>query len=500
MTESLRRPGWAHTTLPILVGLLLAQMLATFFVWQSNLSLFSQTQALTAAGWLPLPAGAAAAFLKAPRAALGGGLFYTLSSGAGLVLAAWSAVQLRRRIFHDARGTLPALIFLWGILLLAVNTRGWVWFSTLMVVLPAGVTAGLTQWGLKRRADDVDGFIWLIPVAVMVVLSALWFTRLDQRLFTAIRDHILLSNTVGQRVNDFYYRYTLHAAEIFKSLEQKTIRTCRLSEDLDAATAARLRRTLASGDVLVLPPGAPADFTFSGDGSGRFEVSSGRMRLSIDSEAEAQPARWLPRLSAMTDHFAFFRRITFFGLLVGFPILLYMGVYGGLRWIAAIMLRPAAATVAASLLCLAAGILFYWPMLASRTVEFSAQELNNVLADPDWSRRVAGLRWIESHQLEITDYPAYRSLLASPRTVERYWLARAMAFSRSNQSRRELLALMQDSQPIVVCQALYALGRQGDPRVIEPVRRRFLRSDHWYTQWYGYRALRELGWRQTPSR
>ncbi len=498
MLKRLRGPGWAHTTLPILAGLLLTQMLATFFVWQSNLRLFSQAQALTAAGWLPLPAGSAAALLKTPGAALGGGLFFTLSSGAGLVLAAWAAVQLRRRVLRDARGTLPLLGLLWAALLVAANARGWVWFPTLLILLPPGVTAGLTLWALKRRGVQT-GWLGVVPVAVLIALTALWSTRLDQRLFTAIRDHVLLSNPIGQGVNDFYYRYTLQAAELFKSLEQKTIRTCRISDDLDPAAAVRLRDRLSAGDVLAMPPGVPADLRIRGDGSGKFEAAFRDGRLTLDSERETAPALWLPRLSAMTDHFAFFRRITFFGLLIGFPVLLYMGVYGCLRWTAGIVLRPSAATLTAALLCLAAGVLLYLPMLGGRTVPFSAHDLNGALADAGRNRRVAALRWIEDHRMEIADYPAYRPLLGSPHVVERYWLARAMAPSRSHQIRSELLALIDDPQPIVVCQAFYALGRQGDPRAVEPIRERILKSDHWYTQWYGYRALRGLGWRQTPS-
>jgi hypothetical protein len=499
MIKSLRGPGWAHTTLPIMAGLLLAQMIATLFVWQSNLHILSQTEALTAAGWLPLPAGPAAALLKSPRAALGGGLFFTLSSGAGLVLAAWGAVQLRRRLFGNARGTLAVLVFIWLGAVVAINARGLAGFPTTLVLLPPGVTAGLTLWGLRRRSDPPGGTIWLIPVGVLILLTALWATRLDQGLFTAIRDHILLSNPIGQQVNDYYYSHTLHAAELFKSLEQKTIRTCRLSDDLEAAMAARLRRSLAAGDVLTLPAGYPADLVLRGNGSG-FEFSVGGTRLTIEDEAAALPARWLPRLSSMTDRFAPFRRMTFFGLLLGFPILLFMGVYGGLRWIAGALLKPTTAALSASLLCFTAGILLFLPLLGSRAVDIAPADVNSFLADAAWERRVAGLRWIETHQLEITDYPAYRALLTSPRVVERYWVARAMALSRSHQSHGELLILMQDSHPNVICQVYYALGKRGDPRAIEPIRKKLLRSDHWYTQWYGYRALRELGWRQTPSK
>ena len=101
--------------------------------------------------------------------------------------------------------------------------------------------------------------------------------------------------------------------------------------------------------------------------------------------------------------------------------------------------------------------------------------------------------------MEITDYPAYQLLLASPLVVERYWLARAMADSRSETTYHQLLQLIQDVHPNVTCQALYALGQRGRREAIEPIKMQMRASDHWYTQWYGYRALRKLGWRQTRS-
>jgi hypothetical protein len=497
MIKKVPGPGWTHTVLPIIAGLLLAQMLATFFVWRSNLNIFSQTQALSAAGWIPLPAGLAAALLKTPGAALGGALFFTLSSAAGLVLAAWSAVHLRRRLFGNSRRASAVLILLWLGLIVAINARGLVWFPTLMVLLPPGVTAGLALRGLRRHDAQSRGSLWLVPTAVLLLLTALWTTRLDQELFTTIRDHILLSNPIGQQVNDYYYAYTLHAAELFKSLEQKTIRTCRLPDDLEPAVAARLKRNLAAGDVLVLPPGHPTDLQVRTEGSGGFTIWAGGKRLALDHEAEAHPLLWLPRLSDQTDRFAPFRRLTFFGLLLGFPILLYLSAYGCLRCFAGIMFDAKAATLIASLLCLIAGILLYLPMLGGRSIEMTAADLNATLTETDWDRRVAGLRHIEKHQLEVTDFPSYRALISSPRMVERYWLARALAVSRSPQSHQDLLAMMEDPHPNVICQAYYALGRRGDRRAIEPLRKSMLRSDHWYAQWYGYHALRELGWRQT---
>jgi len=66
---------------------------------------------------------------------------------------------------------------------------------------------------MPRQAKQgvwVNRMVNLIPV---VLLAALWTTQMDKYLFLDIRDHLLLSNSIGRKVNNFYYNYTLYPAE-----------------------------------------------------------------------------------------------------------------------------------------------------------------------------------------------------------------------------------------------------------------------------------------------
>jgi HEAT repeat protein len=45
--------------------------------------------------------------------------------------------------------------------------------------------------------------------------------------------------------------------------------------------------------------------------------------------------------------------------------------------------------------------------------------------------------------------------------------------------------------------AFYALGQRGDRQAIQEILTRIETSKHWYNQWYAYRALRCLGWKQS---
>jgi HEAT repeat protein len=139
-------------------------------------------------------------------------------------------------------------------------------------------------------------------------------------------------------------------------------------------------------------------------------------------------------------------------------------------------------------------------MLKARPEALSNEGLAQALSDPRWPRRVAALRYIHAHDIDVARYPQYTALLESPLVVERYWLTRALATSRSSATYHQLISLMRDPHPNVVCQAYYALGRRGDRRAVKPILEQMAQSGHWYAQWYGYRALRRLQWHQNRLR
>ena len=98
--------------------------------------------------------------------------------------------------------------------------------------------------------------------------------------------------------------------------------------------------------------------------------------------------------------------------------------------------------------------------------------------------------------MDVSGFPSYQRMLASPHIPERYWLAKALSVTRGPETHEDLLRLLDDPSPSVACMAFQSLGRRGDPRAIAEILNRIRTSDHWYPQWYAYRALKELGWKQ----
>lgn len=487
--------------LPLLAGLAAAHLIAVFFVRRSNLDLQQSVHAMHSAGWFTIPLGPAAERLSSFGAAFWGGLFYTLSVGVGLALATWALLYLWQRFAGGRWAMLCPAAGAWAVLIIWINSRGWVLFPTLFAVcVPlATLMASLQRkGGGPTPAGRSSSRHWIMPLLTLALLTGLWTTQLNGQLFTSIRDQLLFSNPVGRRVNDFYYRYTLNAAQTFKSFAQKTVRTCRLVTGADAGSPERWVRLLADHDVVAAPLDPHPDVAVHiADGQVQL-VSAAGDRLDVGrKDFIADPSLWLRRFSAAADRSVPLRRLTFVGLLLGFPILLFVIVDGAVGRLAGLFAGQAAVAWWRCGVCLAIGIVLLIPMAGRSAADYPRQSIDKALAAEGWPQRVAALHLIERRKLDIGAFPQYRQLLRSPFVVERYYLARALALSRTPGTFGDLLGLIHDDHPNVVCQAYYALGRRGNPGAVAPIKAQMAQSGHWYTQWYGYHALRRLGWHQS---
>lgn len=488
---------WFLSALPLTAGLACSQVLGTLYVLQSNLRILEQTRLLTESGWLAVPAGPLVEKLNSFSAAFGGGIFFTLTVGTGLALGTWTIAGLYRKLLYRNRPAALAAALIWLVLLAAVNIHGPLLYPSLFVFLVPLVTAWLAFRYPPEPAGLRHVYMWIVPAVTLAVLTGLWSTQLSNHLFTAIRDRILLSNNAGRAVSDFYYRYTLYAAEPFKSFGQKTIRTCRLTGMVEDRQDSQIKHLLARHDIFVVNSAGPVDLNLT-QAESRLSLASAAgdsMEVAI-GDFISRPAHWINRFSEISDRSAPFRRLVFAGLLFGFPVLLFTTVYGLLKIIMRIILPDPGATFASSGLCLVIGIVLFVPIAAGKSDPIPVNTIGTTLKSNRWAERVSALRRIDQNQLEIERYDGYRKLLESPLVVERYWLARALAVSRTERTYQDLLKLTSDTHPNVVCQAFSALGRRGRAIAIERIKDAMLSSDHWYVQWYAYRAIRKLGWEQ----
>ncbi|MFH1090219.1 MAG: hypothetical protein V1742_01485, partial [Pseudomonadota bacterium] len=288
-----------YPVLALFIGLALSQALSTFFVYQSNLEFYDQTSKIAKSGYLVVPNQHISSELKRFGPAFYGGLFFTFTLGAGLSMAALGAAWLYRRL--PARRTWRLLPWagLWAVSIAAANLYGAsLLLNCFLWLVPPAVFLAACRW------MPGAGSWFMVPafLAPLLILGPFGLAKLDTDVFQDLRDKVLWSSAVGRHLNDFYYKYTLYPAEVFKSLQQKTLKTSRLPADMDQALVKRLKSTLARYDYLPVTEAGPVALELTASGDTLIFKHEGRevFRQKVP-EFLADPGPSLERFSRQTD-------------------------------------------------------------------------------------------------------------------------------------------------------------------------------------------------------
>lgn len=493
--------SFSYPARAVLVGLVSTQVIATVHVFLSNAELYRTLSLIADAGYIPIPNQHTSAHLQELRTAFFGGLFFTLTVGSVLSILALAAAWVWKSLFSEKKLLLIPFLLVWLGCLLKINFRGISpVVSSYFLIIPALVFWVAVRWtpiqtGKHQRAKEMA---CLIPIALLALLFVPQMTR---HLFLDLRDNLLLSSCVGTKINDFYYTYNLYPAEAFKSLDQKILKTCSLRHIKKEPFKRLLETKLLNHDYLNIGRDTAVDLSLREEGKMLVFVNRGKEILrNASKDFLSRRDRVLKEFSSNTDIHAFFRRFTFFGLLVGFPITLYIFLYAFLRFLFGLFLGPKASSVGASTACFVSGVALWIPLYMAQGFVTGTKDLATALESGRWQERVSALKLIKERRMDVSDFEAYKGILKSPNTTERYWLAKALGYSRKPETYADLLAFLDDPHPCVVSMAYDALGHRGDARAIKEILKRFNVSDNWYNQWYAYKALRALEWKQTRSK
>jgi hypothetical protein len=495
----------------LLIGLALAQILATVHVYLSNRELYDSLMAIKDAGYLTVPGSHVMGRLQKIGPAFCGGLFFTFSIGAGISFFSLALVWIWHRLFYRKTFLLYFFLILWLGGLTALNFHGFKLFVTLyfLTIPPVVFATAAKMLGARLRGHDGKisptpdlnkqnrhpyETIHMIPVIVLALFLA-W--QIDSRMFTDFRDIYLLSNPVGSKINKFYYKYTLYPAEVLKSLNQKMLKTGMIEGKKTVATRT-LENILLNYDYIPIKRHIDTDlkvvsmeddFIFKNHNSPVLRISS--------KEFFAAPHRVIKEFEQKSDTCALFRQITFLSLLTGLPLAVYVIVQGVISILFGFFFSLRTSSVIASALCFVLCLVFIFSFQLNRSRDISENNLADALNSGRWQDRVAALKIIDENGLEIKQFQAYPGLLKSAYIAERYWFVRTLANSRNPETFRDLLNFLNDTHPNVFSMALYALGKRGNKEAIGRIMQVMETSDDWYHQWYAYKALRALGWRQT---
>jgi len=488
----------------LLSGLLLAQVMFLLLVYQSNLHLFDTMDIINTAGYFAIPNLKTMPALKTFATAFMGGLFFTFTLGAGLSVIAFACAWAWDRLLERKIRFLLLFLIPWWLCLIVLNIRGLIFPASAGFFLIPPVVFFLTLKWMPEKAvhDPLAGLLFrLSPIVIIAIVG---FSSLSgTNIFINVRDVFLLSNPAGIAINDFYYKYTLYPARVFKTLDQKTLKTCHLENIDKKFLQNRLEDRLLRYDYLPVDHSGQVDLTIKKEDKFLVFKSRGReiFRCTIEKFI-SNPGSLLKNFSSETDRYGLFRQLTFISLLAGLPALVYTLAYSLIMMIFFLAgLQPKLSLILSPALILLAGLIFLAGLSRfSDNVKTNIQNPIQTLESGHLHIRIAALKTIADKHLKLTNFQHYKTILDSPHIAERYWAARAMGEDRNVKSSRDLLALLDDAHPNVVCQAFYALGQRGDKNAVPEILQRIKKSDHWYVQWYAYRALRKLKWKQTALR
>lgn len=482
----------------MLVGLLLAQLLSTLQVYLSNQRLYRALEAFESAGYVTVPNAIVAPSLKSLAVAFKGGLFFTLTTGMCLVFLSIAAAWIWVVLCHKRKAFLIPIGVVWAGLLAASNSKGFCSeaFAQFLLIPSVVFLAGL-RWipetgsfriGMRHAAA-------LAPLGV-IILSAFFFT--DTGIFINIRDKLLFSNPLGQRINAFYYRYTLYPAELFKAPAQKLLKTCRILIPDNPALARRVRGALARYDYLKVDREIPVDLTLKESGDQLVLSSAGKILILTDSRKMLSgTGKLLREFSKKADRYAFLRHFTLVSIFLVLPLVFIVILYAPVRLLTGLFVHSGVSMALSYLLCTVFLLAAMFFLVPGQEKLADSAELFAALDSDDLGHRISGLKHAHENRIDIADFPAYRKMAASTNPAERYWLAKALGSSRNPETLDDLFLLLEDRQPNVVCMALYSIGLRKNRSALNSIMEKLKTSNHWYVQWYAYRALKELGWSQT---
>ncbi len=493
----------------ILTGIIAAQILATLHVYLSNKTLFHTIRAITDAGYLAVPNALIIPNLTKFFPAFCGGLFFTLSIGISLSLITFAGSWIWDCITGRNQKFLFILCIFWLWCIVSVNLNGFAPMPTfyfLVIPLPVFLLYLYAEPKNNNKTEYLDKksrqniIIHLIFFIILIIAGS---TQANTSLFSKFRDNFLLSNYFGIKLNKFYYDYTLYAAQVFKSLEQKTLKTCSLSLQDDPTLAQRLEKILLKYDYLVISnEKISPDLVIVRENTDILFKNKNKTVLRITSdEFFRNPKKILEEFSHKTDRHVFFRQFTFFSILFSSAVSFYLIPYFFFRILFGFYFKlsgnpvnntPVIAGILSLAICI--GVIFY---LSSGDKGYSDfDNLSEALTSDSCRKRVDALKFIFQRNMEIAQFPSYRKISESPCLSERYRLAKALGISRSPETYPILLNFLDDTNFNVVYNAFYSLGKRGEKDAVGEILRRIKSSDNWYVQWYAYRALKRLGWTQ----
>ncbi len=504
----------------IFLAVAVTQLLATIHIYSTNLALFARINEL-AAWYLTVPNQPTALALQQPASAFFAATFFSVTIGPCMALLFLMAMLADNLFIRYRRYVLSISALVWLVITLHAGSFT---VAVYLWVVPASLLIHHHYWSPLRKGMSASHAGLTAALIASAFFPLLISSTLDKNTFMQGRDAMLFETALGRAINDFYYRYTLFAAEAIKPIHQHNMKTVLIDGTGDVELRESIARSLLQAGYLPLSSHVEADIVIRSDHDVlTLQMVSNAGEQSVSSaEFQSDPRRVLAEFSAKFDSRQALRSLLRYSIIFAVPIAaslllsalcvllagsLFRFIGRRLPWCREYFHAPYT-RVSYSHAPWLAGLLMYVLILLSTTaaikqptILITTSNLAARLASDDWQERVAALQYAYQNQIDIKLYQSDPNgvsrilyIINSIHIAERYWYGMALSFSSADSAADNLQQLLHDGQINVVCAALNAIGRRGENNFIAPVKNLLLNSEHWYVQWYAYTALQQMGW------
>lgn len=486
----------------IMVGFVITHLFFMLFVYRSNLLLHHNMTGILDAGYLAVPNEHIFPTLLQAGSAFKGSFFFTLTIGIVFPTLVYAAAWSWDRGYHRNRAFLIMLSGFVIFCMVMINRRGFnpvvtFWFLTVYFFV-----FKLTLYSLEGVQTRLSPKRLLVHIAVLILIGAAWMVvPKGANFFTAVRDHILLTTSFGEKITSFYYSYSPYPTEAIKPLSKKQLKTFRIERESEEISVKRIEAALVKNDYLPVGVNGEADVVLhlSENGILSFTVNNRMVLRTEATNLMNVPGEVLHRVSGRSDRQEFTRRLLGFSVMYGLPVTLYVCLFGCIHLVTSHFFNYNKGFYVSAAVCLSVGLggLAAFKVLTPTSIPTS--ELKQALQSENRGLRVAALRTISAESLDPFDFTDDAFIQRHASIPERLWWARSMAGSDHADIEKKLIHFLDDPYSLVQCKAYEALGRRGDRFATSIILDNIKSSRHWYVQGYAYQTLRGLGWKQTKS-
>ncbi|KPA10674.1 conserved hypothetical protein, membrane [Candidatus Magnetomorum sp. HK-1] len=491
-------------------GISLSQIIASIHVYFANYQLLEKVKCLKTNSYLVIPNIHVLPNLERLDTAFFGGLFFSGTIGLGIVGICYFLSWFWIIKSQKNKWVLGCIVLQWLLILYQANANGWSSFNLYLLILaPVMFIFSCVVPFPSKKLKNHSFLFWSIPVIFLALSIVLTGRSIS---FISIRDHLLLSNTIGNKINDFYYKYTLYPSEIIKPYALRQQKTCCiiLQEDENITKTLdqnykEIKKQCITFDYLIISDPNIADLILVIDRENiHFKYKEKIIIKSNVSKLLKNAKSIFLEYSKLTDNNNLFRYCIFISLIFGSPILLYI-IFMNIAFWAMQILTIKDIFREGILLCMICLGLYLLIMQIPPKIDaiITLKDWQNLLQEAsmenDWKQGIALLKKGHKFQTEKSNQIVSDWLKHTNSPALKYWLIRFFSKRPGNDISSLFYDNLVGQQVNVICQALYILGRQGDRRAIPSIMEIVNTSPHWYIQMYGYRALKKLGWRNIPA-